>query len=61
MRSILAIRVLFRTHHALAAAAVAAGILIPSKVTADSAASKAAHEGDTDTLRTLLDRLVHRR
>jgi hypothetical protein len=25
------------------------------------AASKAAHEGDNDALRTLLDRLVHRR
>ena len=44
MRSILAIRVLFRTHYALAAAAVAAGILIPSKASADSAASKVAHE-----------------
>lgn len=45
MRSILAIRVLFRTHHALAAAAVAAGVLIPSTASADSAASRAAHEG----------------
>jgi len=42
--SILAIRMSSRTHSAVAAAVVAAGILIPSQASADSAASQAAHE-----------------
>ena len=48
MRSILAILVLFRTHHALAAAVAVAGILIPSNAFADSAASEAAHARKAD-------------
>src|SRR5260221_3232934 len=48
VRSIPAIPVLFRTHHALAAAAIAAAILIPSHASADSAASEAAHERKAD-------------
>ncbi|HEU0107694.1 MAG TPA: hypothetical protein VFT38_16055, partial [Vicinamibacteria bacterium] len=39
---------MFRTHHALAAAAIAAAILIPSHASADSAASEAAHERKAD-------------